>query len=706
MMVAVLLGALSLGACVDDNESASVTNIRDAKAQQLLALAEKAKLEGEAAKIAAEAEKAMADAKAAYLNEKTEEAKQEFAVKLEEIKAWAEASIKEAQLKAQQYEQQMLREANQQVRDAYEAYQTELNGLNWLRDQKLDKEYELAKYEAGLGSTQAYVDAMAVEKQSQIDRLNNQIEAWKTYSGLDKSELMAERSILKQNYLSASQQEAVAENTKEAAKTTVDDLLNAYDIDKLNGETSSVKAVAAVQKFKEETSMGRIGWVFSPSAYYKLSILGDVKTEEFDADYDGFKESYLVSNAFIVNQGGITYAVNPICETSIDLSEEVSDLSVKQYTLDNRSKTLMEQYFSNKEVLEEELGSDVAPVSGMYEELADLEEAEKAAQKAYTDAQAEYDKLEASLATVTDKVEESEKNIEALRKTADEVATAQQKIIDAANKVINDPDADEVEKAQAIVDKDAAEKAIAAANKNVTDAEDDLEKLIADNAKDMERFNELSNTDESSEEYDYEKSLAYLKIQAEKATYAVASLKDAIEDKKQEIEEFDTNATLWNNVVAALESEEYTKAIAGMNENTDVVAYVKAYNDYEAAQELTQEVSDKIDAINNLISEAYDAEEMIASLTKQREEVQLQLDELEYSKLDMENGLISESLANREKVIAMLKSDIENLDAQITAQEKVVEIYKAALETAINSDLDEETPSEPETPEEGGEAAA
>ena len=705
MMVAVLLGALSLGACVDDNESASVTNIRDAKAQQLLALAEKAKLEGEAAKIAAEAEKAMADAKAAYLNEKTEEAKQEFAVKLEEIKAWAEASIKEAQLKAQRYEQQMLKEANKQVRDAYEAYQTELNDLNWLRDQKLDKEYELAKYEAGLGSTQAYVDAMAVEKQSQIDRLNNQLEAWKTYSGLDKSELMAERSILKQNYQSASQQEAVADNTKDAAKTTVDELLKAYDIDKLgDGETSSVKAVAAVQKFKEETSMGRIGWVFSPSAYYNLSILGDVKTEEFDADYDGFKESYLVSNAFIVNQGGITYAVNPICETSIDLSEEVSDLSVKQYTLDNRSKTLMEQYFSNKEVLEEELGSDVAPVSGMYEELADLEEAEKAAQKAYTDAQAEYDKLEASLATVNDKVEESQKNIEALRKTAGEVATAQQKIIDAANKVINDPDADEVEKAQAIVDKDAAEKAIAAANKNVTDAEDDLEKLIADNAKDLERFNELSNTDETST--GYEKSLAYLKIQAEKATYAVASQKDAIEDKKQEIEEFDTNATLWNNVVAALESEEYTKAIAGMNENTDVVAYVKAYNDYEAAKELTQEVSDKIEAINNLISEAYDAEEMIASLTKQREEVQLQLDELEYSKLDMENGLISESLANREKVIAMLKSDIENLDAQITAQEKVVEIYKAALETAINSDLDEETPSEPETPEEGGEAAA
>ena len=55
-MVGVLLGALSLGACVDDNESASVTNIRNAKADQLTALAEQARAEGEAAKILAEAE--------------------------------------------------------------------------------------------------------------------------------------------------------------------------------------------------------------------------------------------------------------------------------------------------------------------------------------------------------------------------------------------------------------------------------------------------------------------------------------------------------------------------------------------------------------------------------------------------------------------------------------------------------------------------
>lgn len=57
MMVAVLLGALTLGACVDDNESQSVTDVRKAKAEQLSALAQKAKAEAEALLISANAEK-------------------------------------------------------------------------------------------------------------------------------------------------------------------------------------------------------------------------------------------------------------------------------------------------------------------------------------------------------------------------------------------------------------------------------------------------------------------------------------------------------------------------------------------------------------------------------------------------------------------------------------------------------------------------
>ena len=81
MMVAVLLGALSLGACVDNDESASVEAVRNAKAEQLKGLAALANAQAEATKITAEAEAALKNAQAEYQKEMTEEAKQKFAAR-------------------------------------------------------------------------------------------------------------------------------------------------------------------------------------------------------------------------------------------------------------------------------------------------------------------------------------------------------------------------------------------------------------------------------------------------------------------------------------------------------------------------------------------------------------------------------------------------------------------------------------------------
>lgn len=66
MMVAVLLGALSLGACIDDNESQSVTNVRNSKTAELKSIAamEKAAADVKEALAAAEASLNAAEAKA------------------------------------------------------------------------------------------------------------------------------------------------------------------------------------------------------------------------------------------------------------------------------------------------------------------------------------------------------------------------------------------------------------------------------------------------------------------------------------------------------------------------------------------------------------------------------------------------------------------------------------------------------------------
>ena len=124
MMVAVLLGALSLGACVDNNESASVEAVRNAKAEQLKGLAALANAQAEATKITAEAEAALKNAQAEYQKEMTEEAKQEFAVEIERIKAEAERAIAEAKKAASEAELAILKNADERVQWLYGQYTT------------------------------------------------------------------------------------------------------------------------------------------------------------------------------------------------------------------------------------------------------------------------------------------------------------------------------------------------------------------------------------------------------------------------------------------------------------------------------------------------------------------------------------------------------------------------------------------------------
>lgn len=111
MMVALLLGGLTLGACVDDNESASVTAVRNAKAEQLKAATELDKARAQAELIAANAEAALKAAQAAYqeamaaLNEANaekqailnEKAKATLEVEIAAAKAAAEAQLMQAQ---------------------------------------------------------------------------------------------------------------------------------------------------------------------------------------------------------------------------------------------------------------------------------------------------------------------------------------------------------------------------------------------------------------------------------------------------------------------------------------------------------------------------------------------------------------------------------------------------------------------------------
>ena len=235
MMVAVLLGALSLGACVDDNESASVTDIRGAKAEQLRSLATLNEAKAEAELIRANAEAALQQAQAAYeqakadsMNIYNDKAEQEYAMEL------AEAQLK--------HQKELLR-LQQELAEAQENalandYANELNTLLELQGKLIDARYQYALREAGLGQSDANVAAQIIAYRENIAAAEAKLAVLNSdeYKALDDSELRAEIATKEQEY-----EQAVIEfandptcsalvNAGTSVKTTAETLIEQQDL--------------------------------------------------------------------------------------------------------------------------------------------------------------------------------------------------------------------------------------------------------------------------------------------------------------------------------------------------------------------------------------------------------------------------------------------------------------------------------------------
>ena len=207
MMVAVLLGALSLGACVDDNESASVTSIRNAKAQQLEALAALSSAQAEAELIVANAEAALKQAQAAHqqalanaTEAEIERLNAEHAITLEQMRAEAEAAIAEAKYHAAQYEQDLLDLATERVRELYALYEVELDIMYGLQARQIGLTTSIAQNEAGLVPAEKQAQLNIDNWNKQIEEYKYQIDLYNEYEGADLTELKQELAKAQKDY--------------------------------------------------------------------------------------------------------------------------------------------------------------------------------------------------------------------------------------------------------------------------------------------------------------------------------------------------------------------------------------------------------------------------------------------------------------------------------------------------------------------------
>lgn len=273
MMVAVLLGALFLGACVDDNESQSVTDVRAAKAEQLKSVAAMNNATAEATKLLAEADAAMKSAQTEAIKTQTQLAAvnvelakvnvdlqkvmlEEEKVKLEQLKA--ELEVEKASLEYKKAKiagdlktlamtlEQQLQEAKTALLKAQYDYNSQLEALSAQDQAKLGKlltaytqastdlieakqslanlKIDITSYENNLVDLKKAKEQAITKRNTDIALWNAEIEIWKQYKGVTYNDAKAaydkantKKTSLYSTYRTSWQAYTIADNKRNDA---------------------------------------------------------------------------------------------------------------------------------------------------------------------------------------------------------------------------------------------------------------------------------------------------------------------------------------------------------------------------------------------------------------------------------------------------------------------------------------------------------
>ena len=289
MMVAVLLGALTLGACVDDNESASVTAIRNAKAAQLESIAALNNAKAQAETLRAEAEAALANAQAAYRQAladataaKTEFLTEKYKLQLEKLAAEYAQAIAEAKKNAALADKEAWSNVEGHITDVLTDYTNALDQIHTLNGELIEKEFELANVEVDDAAAQAiYAQTLAQYNQS-IANKTAQIERLKSLN-TDKAALETQlNELAQQAYTLVKTDLPAAEDAVEAAEKAFDDAY--YTIDRSFSGTQEEELAQEAAKLAYVKAIDTLMTVQNGIQYTMYGPVSLVETVTVDVD--------------------------------------------------------------------------------------------------------------------------------------------------------------------------------------------------------------------------------------------------------------------------------------------------------------------------------------------------------------------------------------------------------------------------------------
>lgn len=495
MMFAALLGAMTLGACVDNEESQSVTDIRDAKTEELKSQAALNNAQAEAAKIMANAEATLKAAEAEYQKALAEQVEaqtklleveaQLAAVKVEIAQANLESKLLElerqqAELLAQkaEYEQRIAQaqntiakneanldyylaqqewqliqmkknivDATNQLESAqkieyitlYTAYETAIGDLTQAKSDLVAKKNNLESYLAGIKSAEeialadieSYKELIA-EAEDRVAELEAKSALFEEYVTLTDAELEAKIEEKSAEY-------GPAFTTYELAKLAYDRYCEANpepempeEIDDYVYEVNRVYNSQSSSWSNHEIHMGH-EFLGLPRIY--------VNTDTYALGYDMPTEDPFVYEFYPIFERG-DYYVYTSKYNELETGEWYYTYAPNKEWAINEANFDAYMKLWGKAV---ENNADTEDIKKNEEAIKKAEEDLKKLVEAYEKALKEYNGIDETIAGL----KKAKEDTAAALKTAKEATVAAQKTYDAAQKAVLDAEAAEKKAADA-----------------------------------------------------------------------------------------------------------------------------------------------------------------------------------------------------------------------------------------------------------------
>lgn len=743
MMVALLLGALSLGACVDDTETQSVTDVRNAKAEQLKAAATLATAQAEAAKAQAEAQKALAEAQAEYQKAQAEAAKiaaeAEAALKkAEAAKAEAEAAVQKAkaeQIAAQTEAEKALAEANlkkalaeaeaaeaaaEQAKIATETAkkQAELAAAQFMAEMeklKVTTEMEIARMEALIAQYKAdvetfndqhiqrlftnYTNAVSELNTLKKNLITKQHNLALLESGYTTTEVENEQKIASYEQKIAAD-EAQIEAYKEykgydvaQLKEQADQLKQQYEMAMAEFDTNPVcAAVVATNEPIEKAvnEMNEQAELVDAVRSYQSNIINSERHGYMQYNlYGAVTSKGFIPNGSVVASYYTGVSVNEAGKMAYEnrLAHNIEDCAEWLGTPEDRYDMYTAYgYLANAKKNYDEAVANLEKVKGEFSE--EIEAYEKA-ETAYFAAKDVY---EAAQAAAVKAREDHSKAVEAANKAAEATAKAQEAADKAAAKVTETSAALAAANALPDTDKDKATKVAA--------AEAAYEKAKADNTAATEKLTAAKTAQEAAD-----KAAKEAKTAADKAQEAYTKAGEAYSKAGEAYTEAQQNKSAADQAVKDAEN-------AVVNAQNDVSDWTnrlnRAQTAYDNAVKRQQEFAEAfaaldVEAVNAAwaaLEEATDArDEAIEAYNEAREPIDQIYNNWQVanqlcnnnSAIDVEAKIneLQGDIADQQTLIAIAKENMTNREAtieqskaEIAELEEQIEIQTGLVEKA------------------------